>query len=200
MYYNLNNHRPREYWWFLTIAVIAGLVVIVIGGYLVWKATHLDDSKKRETKSSELPRMTNQPPPKKEPKPVKPPYSSDAPLLEQVREALSEGINPESAVALAKSLPNKPEKADAAFILLEYAAEVGNAEAALEVGRYFDPTFKGESGTIIKDPYSAYEWYQLAFSKGRQEAQNHLSELRQWVEKQAAQGSKEARELLNSWR
>ena len=144
--------------------------------------------------------MANKPSPKKEPKPVTPPYSSVAPLLEQVREALREGINPDGAVALAKSLPNKPEKGDAAFILLEYAAEAGNAEAALEVGRYFDPTFKGESGTILKDPYSAYEWYQLAFSKGQQEAQNHLSDLRQWVEKQAAQGSKQARELLNSWR
>ena len=200
MYYNLNNRRSREYWWVVTIAVIVGSVVIVIGGYLVWKATHVDDSKKKEAKPSELPRMANQPSPQKVPKPVTPLYSSDAPLLEQVRKALSEGINPDGAVALAKSLPNKPEKADAAFILLEYAAEAGNAEAALEVGRYFDPTFKGESGTIIKDPYSAYEWYQLAFSKGRQEAQNHLSDLRQWVEKQAAQGSKQARELLNSWR
>ena len=200
MDYNLNNRRSRDHWWVLTIAVIVGLAVIFIGGYLVWKAIQVDDSKKKETKPSELPRMANQPPPKKVPKPGTPPYSADAPLLEQVREALRGGISPDVAVALAKSLPNKPEKGDAVFILLEYAAEAGNAEAALEVGRYFDPTFKGESGTILKDPYSAYEWYQLAFSKGRQEAQNHLSNLRQWVEKQAAQGSKQAQELLNNWR
>jgi hypothetical protein len=198
--YKLNNGRFRENRWVLTIAVIVGLVVIVIGGYLIWKAIRVDDSKKTEAKPSDLPRMANQPPSEKVLTPVTPPYSSDAPLLEQVRKALSEGINPDGAVTLAKSLPNKPEKADAAFILLEYAAEAGNAEAALEVGRYFDPTFKGESGTIIKDPYSAYDWYQLAFSKGRQEAQNHLADLRQWVEKQAAQGSKQARELLNSWK
>jgi TPR repeat protein len=112
---------------------------------------------------------------------------------------MRKGIDPEDAVALAKSLPQKPERADAAFILLEYAAEAGHADAALIVARYFDPTSTDDSGTIIKDPAAAYEWYQVALSAGLPEAQNHLSDLRQWVQKEAAQGSREAREILTNW-
>jgi TPR repeat protein len=143
--------------------------------------------------------MANLPPKKEEPKPVPPPYSPDAPLLEQVREAMREGIDPQGAVKLAKSLPDKPERADAAFILLEYAAEAGHAEAALMVARYFDPTNTEDTGTILKDAAAAYDWYLEALSGGQQQAQNHLSELKQWVEKEAAQGSVEARSLLNTW-
>jgi TPR repeat protein len=112
---------------------------------------------------------------------------------------MRKGIDPEDAVALAKILPQKPERADAAFILLEYAAEAGHADAALIVARYFDPTSTDVSGTIIKDPAATYEWYQVALSAGLPEAQNHLSDLRQWVQKEAAQGSREAREVLTNW-
>ncbi len=150
-------------------------------------------------KPPELPRMANQPPKIKAPEPITPSYAPDAPLLEQVREAMRKGIDPDSALAMAKSLPDKPERADAAFILLEYAAEAGNGEAALEVGRYFDPTYAGDSGTIVKDPEIAYDWYQLALSKGLLEADIHLSNLKQWVAKQAAEGSYKASELLRNW-
>jgi TPR repeat protein len=143
--------------------------------------------------------MANQPPKIKEPEPVLPSYAPDAPLLEQVREAMRKGIDPDSALAMAKSLPDKPERADAAFILLEYAAEAENGEAALEVARYFDPTYAGDSGTIVKDPEVAYDWYQLALSQGLVEADIHISNLKQWVTKQAAEGSYKARELLKNW-
>jgi TPR repeat protein len=150
-------------------------------------------------KPPELPRMANQPPKIEAPEPITPSYAPDAPLLEQVREAMRKGIDPDSALAMAKSLPDKPERADAAFILLEYAAEAENGEAALEVGRYFDPTFAGDSGTIVKDPEVAHDWYQLALSQGLLEADIHLSNLKQWVTKQAAEGSYKARQLLKSW-
>jgi hypothetical protein len=39
----------------------------------------------------------------------------------------------------------------------------------------------------------------MALSGGQPEVQNHLSELRQWVQKEAAQGSREAREVLTNW-
>ncbi len=136
-------------------------------------------------KPSELPRMANQPPKIKAPEPITPSYEPDAPLLEQVREAMRKGIDPAGALAMAKSLPDKPERADAAFILLEYAAEAEIGEAALEVGRYFDPTYAGDSGTIFKDPQVAYDWYQLALSQGLLEADIHLSNLKEWVTKQA---------------
>ena len=191
--------EPRKRWLILITAVIVVMAVIIVGGYIAWRPLREDVSTKDAAKPTQLPRMANLPPKKEGPRPVAPPYAPDAPLLEQVRAVMRKGIDPEGAVKLAKSLPDKPERADAAFILLEYAAEAKHAEAALIVGRYFDPNYAGDVGTIIKDPEAAYEWYQAALSGGQPQAKNHLSDLRRWVEKEAAQGSVEARELLSSW-
>jgi hypothetical protein len=195
--YNFDDQEPRTQWWIIiTVAIV---ITVVVGGYFAWRGSRQAVPTKETAEPTKLPRMANLPPKEEAPKPVPPPYSTDAPLIEQVREAMRKGIDPEDAVSLAKSLPQKPERADAAFILLEYAAEAGHAEAALIVARYYDPTSIDDSGTIIKDPAAAYEWYQVALSGGQLEAQNHLSDLRQWVQKKAAQGSREARELLTSW-
>ena len=197
MGYNFDDEEPRTQWWIIiTVAIV---ITVVVGGYFAWRGSRQAVPTKETAEPTKLPRMANLPPKEEAPKPVPPPYSPDAPLLEQVREAMRKGIDPEDAVVLAKSLPQKPERADAAFILLEYAAEAGHGEAALIVARYYDPTSTDDSGTIIKDPAAAYEWYQVALSGGQLEAQNHLSDLRQWVQKKAAQGSREARELLTSW-
>ena len=195
-----NDRDLRKRWWVLITAVIVVMAVIIVGGYIGWRALRKDVPTQDAVKPPQLPRMANLPPKKEVPKPVAPPYTPEAPLLEQVRAVMRKGIDPEGAVKLAKSLPDKPERADAAFILLEYAAEAKHAEAALIVGRYFDPNYTGDVGTIIKDPEAAYEWYQAALSGGQLQAKNHLSDLRRWVEKEAAQGSIEARELLSSWR
>ena len=205
---NYLNNKSRKRGWIITIVVVIGLAVIVLGGYLVWDSVRIEDTKIRTKgkieveveKPPELPRMANQPPKIKDPEPITPAYAPDAPLLEQVREAMRKGIDPDGALAMAKSLPNKPERADAAFILLEYAAEAEIGEAALEVGRYFDPTYAGDSGTIVKDPEHAYDWYRLALSQGVHEADIHLSNLKQWVTKQAAEGSYKSRELLKNWK
>ncbi|MDX1784325.1 MAG: hypothetical protein R3361_09220 [Aequorivita vladivostokensis] len=197
MRYNFDDQEPQIRWWIPITSTI--VIILVAGGYLVWKLSRPTVPIKEAAEPTKLPRMANLPPKKEAPKPVSPPYSPDAPLLDQVRETMRKGIDPQEAVVLAKSLPQKPERADAAFILLEYAAEAGHAEAALIVARYFDPTSTDDSGTIIKDPAAAYEWYQVALSGGQPEAQNHLSDLRQWLKKEAAQGSREAREVLTNW-
>ena len=197
MRYNLDEPESRIRWWIPITGVI--IIIVVAGGYSVWRVSRQSVSTKEMAEPTKLPRMVNLPPKKEAPKPVSPPYSPDAPLLEQVREAMRKGTDPDDAVALAKSLPQKPERADAAFILLEYAAEAGHVEAAFIVAQYYDPTSTDDSGTIIKDPAAAYEWYQMALAGGQPQAQNHLSDLRKWVQKEAVQGSREARELLNSW-
>ena len=197
MEYNFDGQEPRTQWWILITVVI--VITVVVGAYFAWRGLRQAVPPEETAEPTKLPRMTNLPPKEEGPKPVPPPYSPEAPLLEQAREAMQEGIDPQAAVVLAKSLPQKPERADAAFILLEYAAEAGHGEAALIVAQYFDPTSTDDSGTIIKDPAAAYEWYQVALSGGQAEAQNHLSELRQWVQKEAAQGSREAREVLATW-
>lgn len=183
----------------LALLIIAG----GIGGYWIWKkATGPQESDQLTKPGVRVPlrRMANLPPKEPVPEPPAPDYTPDAPVLEQARKALSEGVPPSEAVALANSLPDRPERADAAFLLLEYAADEGHAEAALAVGQYYDPAFDGPSGTIRKNPATAYEWYQEALRGGQESAKNHLAELRKWVEKQAEKGSKEAKELLADWR
>lgn len=198
MRYSLDEPEPRIRWWIPITGAVA--IILVAGSYSVWRLSRQPVSiKKKIDEPTKLPRMANLPPTKEAPKSVSPPYSPDAQLLEQVRESMRKGINPEDAVDLAKSLPQKPERADAAFILLEYAAEVGHVEAAFIVAQYYDPTSTDDSGTIIKDPVAAYEWYMVALSGKQPEAQNHLLNLRKWIEKEAKRGSREARELLSTW-
>jgi len=192
--YSVENRR-----WIMIIAAVLVVAVLVFTGYLIWRAGGGASPPEKVTKPVTLPRMANLPPKQARPNPVTPSYPPDAPLLEQARKALREGIDASRAVALAKSLPKQPERDDAAFILLEYAAENGNAEAALEVARFYDPTFGGPSGTIQKDPVAAYEYYQEALAGGRSDAREHLKKLRTWVEKEAAKGSAQAQELLRSW-
>jgi TPR repeat protein len=194
------NLKFRERLWIVAIAGIVGLAVIVAAGYFVLKSFQEDEVAPKPAPQAELPRMANLPPKKETiPPPPPPSYTPDAPALEKARKALREGISPEDAVTLAKSLPESPERADAAFLLLEFAADSGNAEAALAVARYYDPTDTEPSGTIRKNPESAYGWYTEALAGGQETAQSRLAQLRRWVEEQAGRGSVEARELLNIW-
>jgi len=195
------NVKSPERLWIVVISGIIGLVVLVVAGYLVWQSFQVDEVKPKEAQKPELPRMANLPPKKEAiPPPPPPSYTPDAPVLEKARKALREGITPEAALALAKALPESPERRDAAFLLLEFAADSGNAEAALAVARYYDPTDKAPSGTIRKNPETAYDWYTEALAGGQENAKTRLAQLRSWVEEQANQGSYEARELLNDWR
>ncbi|UCE52457.1 MAG: hypothetical protein JSV31_24900 [Desulfobacterales bacterium] len=197
MKYNFEGQEPRTHRWILiTVAIV---ITVVVGAYFAWRGIRQAVTPGEMAEPTKLPRMASLPPKQEAPMHAPPPYKPDAPLLEQVRKAMREGIDPQAAVVLAKSLPQKPERADAAFILLEYAAESGHAEAALIMAQYFDPTSIDDSGTIIKDPATAYEWYQVALSGGQPEAQNHLSDLRHWLQKEAAQGSREAQEVLTNW-
>ena len=151
------------------------------------------------TPAPPLPRMANQPPKEEDVAPPQPTYPPDAPVLEQARQALREGISPAEAVDFAESLPESPERADAAFLLLEYAAEEGNQEAALAVARFYDPTYEGPSGSILKNPSTAYDWYREALKGGQAQAPDDLARLRKWVEEQSKQGSREAQALLQRW-
>jgi len=196
------NFKSRERLWIIVIVGIVGLVVLLVGGYLVWQSFQPDEVQPKVVeKKTELPRMANLPPKKEAiPPPPPPSYTPDAPVLEKARQALRDGITPEEALAMAKSLPESPEKADAAFLLLEYAADSGISEAALAVARYYDPTDKEPSGTIRKNAETSYGWYLEAMADGQDDAKTRLAQLRSWVEEQANAGSLEARELLDTWR
>ncbi|UCE92844.1 MAG: hypothetical protein JSV73_08410 [Flavobacteriaceae bacterium] len=188
----------------MLIPIILAAFIITLIGYLIFREpdkSNLNESDliSKKPEKHALPRMANLPP-KKIARELPPPpsYQPDAQGLEQARSALREGITPEDAVVLARSLPESPERADAAFLLLEYAADLGNAAAADLVARYYDPTDETPSGTIRKNPKIAYEWYKKASDVG-QDTQIELNRLHRWVEAQAKQGSKEARLLLENW-
>jgi hypothetical protein len=198
-----NNGQSRR--WFLKVTIIVVILVIIAAGIWYFLRYRSQDITSltglgRQTTLKELPRMANLPPPETVPLPPTPSYGPNAPVIEQARKALREGIDPAGAVALSKTLPESPERPDAAFLLLEYAADEGNPEAALAVARYYDPVFDGPSGTIRKNPETAYEWYQVALAGGQKDAEKYLDDLQKSVKKQALDGSKKAQALIKRWR
>ena len=191
-----NQMRRASFLWMAITAI--SLVAVIWAGYWLFK----DHGKETlpPAPSLPLPKMANLPRKKPEIKPPpKPTYAPDAPVLEQARQALREGIAPAEALAMATALPEKPERADAAFLLLEYAAESGNAEAAMAVGEYYDPSLDLPSGSIRKNPAHAFEWYQIALAGGHSEARNRLTNLHRWVVASAENGSADAQALLETW-
>ena len=195
------DHYGRNRRWVLKVIIIVLILVIAAGIWWLIKIKDTPPQTATDRKTpSELPRMANLPPPKPIPVPPKPSYGPNAPVIEQARTALREGIDPAGAVALSKTLPESPERPDAAFLLLEYAAEEGNAEAALAVGHYYDPTYEGPSGSIRKNPETAYEWYKEALAGGQGEAEKYLAKLQKRVQDQAENGSREAKALIKRWR
>ena len=182
--------------WMVIIAI--ALIAVIGGGLWLFKGT--DKESLPPTPAPLLPKMANLP--QKEPEikpPPEPSYEPDAPVLEQARQALRDGITPAAALAMVTTLPDKPERADAAFLLLEYAADSGNADAALAVGAYYDPSLDLPSGSIRKDPTRAYEWYQTALAGGQAESKDRLDGLHRWVVASAAGGSADAQVLLETW-
>lgn len=194
----------------IVTVVIIGIILLSIGAFLIYKNDSNSSSQISGTtnlplgqeQKTVLPSMANLPKTKSKltTPPPQPTYPPDAPVLDQARKALRDGVSPEKAVILAKSLPESPEQADAAFLLLEYAAEKGHSEAALIVARYYDPTDDMPSGTIHKNPETAYDWYRTALEAGREDARAPQARLYRWVEKRAQEGSYEADQLLTNWR
>ena len=189
---------------YLVIAAL-GLVVVAaalyLGGRLLTPATEKrPPGSVQEAPHGPKKRMANlEPQAELVAPPPAPSYTPDAPLLSQVRDAFKEGITPEEAVKMAAALPEGPERADAAFLLLEYAADAGNAEAAAQVARFYDPLAREQSGTIRKNPASAIKWYRTARDGGVAEAEANLAELHRWLRLKAEQGSREAQVLLENW-
>ena len=92
------------------------------------------------------------------------------------------------------------DESDAAFLLLEDAAQKGNAEAMFLVGQFYDPQSKLPRGSIPADMSQAKHWYDNARSKGYAEADKALAALRRHVEGEAAKGNAEASLLLREWK
>jgi TPR repeat protein len=89
-----------------------------------------------------------------------------------------------------------------AYLLYFFAARQGYAEAALALGRMYDPKTFSREASILEQPdlVQAHKWYQVAARAGDEAAKRHLADLRGRVERTAGQGDEEARRLMMQWR
>lgn len=132
-----------------------------------------------------------------------PPASASKSPLAAAREQLRGEARPEMSLALAKPLRKRDagaEESDAAFLLLEDAAQKGHAEAMLLVGQFYDPLSALPRGSIPVDISQAKHWYDQAAQKGQTQAAKALDALRAHVRDKAAQGDAEAQNLLQNWK
>ena len=179
------------------------LIVLAAGGFLAWKfwLDKEDPAKLAENTNSTQPAQnTNATRPAESKEPAKEePKAPPKPALAQAREHLAGPADPAESVNLAKKLREERDGADASFLLVEDAAQKGNAEAMLLTGGYFDPADSAPAGSIKKDPAEALTWYKKAKAAGSPEADARIAALRSWAQAEAAKGSPEARELLKQF-
>ena len=132
-----------------------------------------------------------------------PAASANQSPLAAAREQLRGEARPEMSLALAKPMRKAgagAEESDAAFLLLEDAAQKGNVEAMLLVGQFYDPVSSLPRGSIPVDMGQAKHWYEQARQKGQAEAAKALDALRVQVQTEADKGNAEARSLLQNWK
>lgn len=135
-----------------------------------------------------------------EAKPGEQPPAAEVPPLDRARTFLRDKGPADQALELSRSMPPTPAGRDAAFLLLGYAAEGGQAAAMAAVARFYDPTDSEPTGSIRKDPEQAWHWYAKAKAAGQTGIQERLDGLTAWLRQQADNGDAAARELLDRLR
>lgn len=122
--------------------------------------------------------------------------------LASAREQLRGQALPDVSLAMAKPLRKAeatPEETDAAFLLLEDAAQKGDAESMYLVGQFYDPASTLPRGSIPADLTQAKRWYDQAVQKGQPLAKAALDKLKEYARGLEAKGDAEARSLLQNW-
>ena len=122
--------------------------------------------------------------------------------LASAREQLRGQALPDVSLAMAKPLRKAeatPEETDAAFLLLEDAAQKGDAESMFLVGQFYDPASTLPRGSIPADLAQAKRWYDQAAQKGQPQARAALDTLKEHARALEAKGDAEARSLLQNW-
>jgi hypothetical protein len=107
------------------------------------------------------------------------------PPLQQARQHLAqEKPDPNASLQLALKLrqQDSAEAHDAAFLLLEDAADKNSGQAMLLLGEYYDPLNTSPNGSIFKDSAQALAWYGRAKAEGRPEAERKIEVLSKWTE------------------
>ncbi len=119
--------------------------------------------------------------------------------LQMARGVLRNNPSMEELQKALTLIPLSEENADAYFLLREQMAEMGDVESMYLLGIFYDPTSQTPHGSIEKDPEQSYTWYLRAKTGGWQSAESALSNLKTWLQQQAANGSDQAQTLLNNW-
>ena len=134
------------------------------------------------------------------PEPVKPevkpePAKAEPPVRLSTREQANKylGANPtaQGARELAATLQqSSAEDQDALYRLWYFAADAGDGAACLQLARTVDPALPAW-GSIIKNGAEAWSLYAKAAPQ-HPDAAAAMHALKQWMEKEAAQGNKDA--------
>jgi hypothetical protein len=91
--------------------------------------------------------------------------------------------------------------ADDAYLLYRFAANHGEAQAALVLGTQADPAYYTAAGNILPgpEPEQAIKWYRMAGAEGSADAKARLKALRGRLEQASAAGDPQADRLLLLW-
>lgn len=183
--------------------------LLVIAGALLWKLVPRNALDKTAVQENATPAALPAAP-EAEAKttppsaPLQPAPAERPSPLEQARALLRSEASPLQALDLGRRLAKDAEAdataADAAFLLFETAAEGGQPEAMLKLGRFYDPDDTEPKGSIRPDTEQAWIWYGKADAAGQAEAAERKAALRARLEDQARSGSAEARTLLERLR
>lgn len=130
------------------------------------------------------------------------PAAAPTPFLSTARQHLQGNADPAQSLSLAKPMRTMEADAntsDGAFLLIEDAAQKGNAEAMFLLAQYYDPANTLPRGSIQPDVSQAVQWYRQAAQNGIAEADAALKALKAQLEQKAASGDAEAKRLLQNF-
>jgi len=108
--------------------------------------------------------------------------------------------DPVEVYASAQRLQNEGH-ADDAYLLYRFAANHGDAQAALVLGTQADPAYYTAAGNILPepDPEQAIKWYRMAGAEGNADAEARLKALHGRLEQASSSGDPQADRLLLLW-
>lgn len=109
-------------------------------------------------------------------------------------------IQPDQVYALGVQAQTDGQLADA-YLLYFFAAREGFAPAALTLGTQADPASRDPINSVFEtaDMSQAHKWYLMAAENGDNEARERLQDLRNRVEKLAADGDTQAQRISLLW-
>ena len=200
----------------LLIGAILALLILAIGGGAAWyflkmkqpdKPPISDPPQQGQTQEKpEQPSPPDQPrqpetppaPPEQPRQPEIPPEQPPAPptaqgTVERVNAFFADaaGRTPAGAAQLSREVTtDTPQDQDAAYRLLYFAAEQGEASAYMDYAACLDPA-KPQWGSITKDARAAWTIYEKAKATQPEAAQAQQN-MRAWLEQQAASGNRDA--------